>query len=782
MFNQLSIGIVMDVAAGAFNGAKGFVEAAHETYVSAYEIAANVGSSVWSMISAPFSAGASLLGRGVSYTATTVSDKVLSAYNHVRGRPVSPIPKTYLERSKELIAAIKAKLIPLGKDCSIVFDSALIFSGLPSEQQLIRLQEQLQEIEAETGMSTPTKIIRSLEKAKSACEALLPMVLELGEICNEELTTEDIKALATEVLENKIVKLAFDATMENVGECIGGELVQEQSLLIPDSINPAVIVGDLLRTTVGRSVGGVLGTAASAYGLNYLLKKIPLGSLENKRTYVTFLAMATLLGLSFYELNPIVNFAQDVLGEQLYNFGFYSTALLFNYMGMAAMGTTETLPDYVRNMTPSMIALKGTELALNTIGSTGTEVFLLSMLVSHVAYNRNLYHSIYQKKVFNDFVDIDKITSESNSCQVRLIGGLFKEITKERALNVAGEAVEPIVKFTSSILGKVVSFQTVDQITTSLEKVLPGEALPSPSSEISTLLSFFASPEASGIFDEFKRSILNLYVPLAKCKAFLPNLNHGVKLANRRIAKEVVNRLFENASLEGLFDVEMFSGLQNRLEDAIPSIHQKLIISEISQFFNFMNTQKMQVSMKRLINELREIIKETDIEDTKATPHSSVRLEEIKREFIADVLRDYFSETAAQLVSGRFIIEIDEVFNLDGGISHLLNSLFSKMYPVFEKLQESDEACLHDTLDLIAKSFILKMSLRLMHLEVEAPSLHQTLENEDILKFIHSFLQFSVGFNKAFVGDQRLPFDFPDTRIVSPFDLALENLIHSQTP
>ncbi len=409
--------------------------------------------------------------------------------------------------AKEMTAAAEKKCDELSQICSAAFRKEFIFSSIPTLEQLDQLEVQL-------------RLLPENEYAQQAliiCEELRTIIQEKLAFQETDLSAEDCKALEEELKGNILLRTSFLATLENIGEYLGGALIDESSPILPESLNPAVMTAQQIRNRVASPAGKLLGGALSILGAKYLISKLPLMSLENRRGVIQALLIGLILAAEYLQVNPLSNFIRDSLAQLGYDLSFYSVALLFNYAGMVLGGTTETIGEYVRNMTPSMISYYAALFALESYGAGSFMRNSVALLVSHVAYNFDIYSQALQGKLL-EFHCIESVNEQLTSIQKTAIRSSRAQLTalfSNLLLNQLRDALG------NADLDQYVPQELIHNIFNVLENVptleawierldLQNENLAAASLIIKTANSFFRKlkePEIQALLENYNRAL-----------------------------------------------------------------------------------------------------------------------------------------------------------------------------------------------------------------------------------------------------------------------------------
>ncbi len=351
---------------------------------------------------------------------TAVALRTIRCTNWAFGRTQDETKmRNFHPKIKLLISNAKDKIFNLSKTCSIVFDRTLIFSAIPTHRETQAILEKLYCFKENTSILTPSKKLKAANEAVAFCFRLDGINQEIERIKEQAISTRDVQTDTRSIKRNVLFTTTVAATVENIGEMVGEFIVNEEKAVIPKFCNPAVILGTKVCESIGRPIGKFVGTSLGLTGIYYLLEKLPLMQFEDRRKTIQAAAILLYLGSEYFQLNPLTNFIQDSCGQIGYNFAFYSIALLFNYIGMYMAGTGESLESYVRNMTPSTLVYEGANALFSKMGLEGITSGIVSYYLSHVAYNFEMYQSLYNGTLVDELLDSQTIGNVVGKLEVK---------------------------------------------------------------------------------------------------------------------------------------------------------------------------------------------------------------------------------------------------------------------------------------------------------------------------------------------------------------------------
>ncbi len=387
----------------------------HGAYIQGFEGLEAGASRLSNYIKRPLEASKRALGNLVSYPVAFVARtakqgivKAVAVKNRIlkRNQPeqTDQFLKSFRPELRALNAKIKESLGSLSQSCTKIFNKPVLIGEIPSLQGIASLKQQLQALWE--NEATPLTKALEAQKALRECEKILHLPQELRALKQRGISEEDIAHFQRALSQNLLYCLAKDATLENLGEAIGGKLVEE-GFLLPDAYNPASIAATAVKTRVGVPIGRLAGLFTSATAAYFLVGKLLKGVSKNTRRAVQGSLILSLILLEYYNLNPVSNSFKEFIGNQMGDFSFYTVGLVSNYVGMRVFGSGENLPDYARKMMPSTLVGNSTGWVLQQAGMNSCATFAISFYLSHVAYNFDLYQTILRGRSIRQLTDME---------------------------------------------------------------------------------------------------------------------------------------------------------------------------------------------------------------------------------------------------------------------------------------------------------------------------------------------------------------------------------------
>lgn len=243
------------------------VYTAHDLYVGIYECIGSLSNGIWSRLPHPFPALRPALNTlttrstDILYNAmaATVS-RTVQLSNLVLRRPMNQTAmRVYRPEVKALFQDAKIEITNLSKDCSIVFDRTIIFSKIPTEEEVQTILEQLFQFKENAGLLTSPKKKQAADRAIASCTRLYEIHQQIEQKKGEEISSKDLEAFQQSLRQNVLLETSVSATVENIGEMVGGMVVDESGSVIPQRWNPAILLGKKISECIGRPSGRLMG-------------------------------------------------------------------------------------------------------------------------------------------------------------------------------------------------------------------------------------------------------------------------------------------------------------------------------------------------------------------------------------------------------------------------------------------------------------------------------------------------------------------------------------------
>ena len=288
----------------------------------------------------------------------------------------SPSIREYHPEVQSLRDKIKTELATLSRVYSALCEEPQTFSEMPSPERL----ENLGELSEEVGES---------------CANLRQYAEELEGLLDQPITREDVVNLTNYFRTNETCKNGAAGALEAIGAVAGGMLVTESlglGPILPESLNPAKLLPPTAKGA-GELAGFLAAAQISWATFNALAQKVP----PEYRNVAQVVVIASLLGLEITGNNPLSSYLQEQLGSMGVDLSTYSATLLASYIGMAIAGTSETIGDYVRNMTFSTLTALTFQAKLDYEGIKNPVVSgIVSALAGYIGYNLDKYTTTLQ--------------------------------------------------------------------------------------------------------------------------------------------------------------------------------------------------------------------------------------------------------------------------------------------------------------------------------------------------------------------------------------------------
>lgn len=552
----------------------------------------------------------------------------------------------------EVLKTAGRRLPSLSALCTQIFETDVLFASLPNRGTIAALEI---ELNALLARNPPPERRDQINEALSQLRQTSEDLNEIERIQGGEITSEDIVRFNSALQENLFFSATLGATLENIGEAAGGIALE----MLPTELNPAVFVSTVLSNA---ATGAVLSHAA----LSKLLPMIPAHIREKIERLPVRVATTALLTLAYYYF----------LGPYVGDFGYYSVGLIFNYLGMCAFGTQETLPDYARKMTPSMIVYNGAFLALNFYGAPFAINIPISFYLSHVAYNAEVYKDMIRG---------------------RLISFPERTFTEGLSRLEVGVARERFVK---AYLNKLLISQA-------------GASLPS---ELSFPLQ--ALTTAPGFRERLLAATLQIPTFPLQALTRTPDLQGRLTtalFANQHLFSPLFSSLDEQ--------LEKLDTALTTLKTRIGSPEFVLLARELNEFFRLMQTPQWERNLAAYKAELmRSVQRSSRVEelDPPTGPPAPPQLTAMRQRMLREVFAGSgIPEGLLDRMTDPLAV-VDEKLHTD--LKPIADSLEetvkSSLYPLFATSDEAS-ACATETLNLLMSLFIARCTTKTATLNVD---------------------------------------------------------------
>jgi hypothetical protein len=407
---------------------------AHDTYVKGFEYIGSASSWAWSNLRKATSYITSPLKKLVSFPIKTVFSvirKPINATTHVGNRffgqraTAPSYLQTFSPEYDSLSLDKKKHCLALSEACSKFLNSPVLIANIKKKENLIRFRGyllQLKEVE-NAGLS-----IEEIDRALGETDVLLDILDKEELMGSKEITNEDIKNFLRSVNENLIINFSIASTLENIGENLGGSVLDKISYL-PNAINPTLLlssVGSMLGSSIGRIIGCTGTVASSLFLINRLFPK----NNRAKKLACQAGVIGLIALLEAYNINPISNACGNLSTYVIQSLSLYSFNLLFSYIGMLAFNTEESLPEYVEKMTPAMVVYEGAFTLLEASGLNFYPNLLLSFYLSHMAYNSDAYKTMFKGELLEDALSPENLHALTEYGETSLLQTTTENISK----------------------------------------------------------------------------------------------------------------------------------------------------------------------------------------------------------------------------------------------------------------------------------------------------------------------------------------------------------------
>lgn len=418
-------------------------QSAHNGYVATYKCLELIGEQVDKCTHRPVQKLRRYVHYPIAQACSTAVHKVCQWKNAIFGRGKSK--QNMLVKSargpsvKKLSNDLRFSLMRLSSLCSKIFKRPVFIAQFKNKEQIDILIHKLNQVIKVHQKDLISNVTAKAHEALEHCFHILQLIQDLEEERGRPLTGEDFDELYASLKGNIIYSYSEASLLENVGEFLGGKVASDW-----DGYNPAYMAMRAAQVYIGEPVGHVLGLTGSCLAAHFVLKKIPLFSLEHGRTLLLWGTVATFVFLDHFDLNPASQYCQKIFGQYVGDLGFYSVGLLFNYVGMTLFGTEERLSDYVEKMTPAMISYYVGKALLEHCGVPSTINEPLSYFISHIAYNFDSYKSFAQGTILEDRLKTDPYQDTVSQLQIRSI---TQEVTSSARQRLTKMVLRSLYKY-----------------------------------------------------------------------------------------------------------------------------------------------------------------------------------------------------------------------------------------------------------------------------------------------------------------------------------------------
>ena len=670
--------------------------------------------------------------------------RTIRASNHLLRRPQNDtIMRTCRPEVKALFQQAKLELIALSRDCSTVFDRTLVFSKVPTEEEMHMILEKLYAFRENMNVLTPQNQTSAVEKAIDTCGRLHQFYRELEQLLREEISSKDFEALQQSLSSNFLLSTTVGATVENIGEMIGGAVVDENSPILPQEWNPAILLGNKISEMIGKPAGRSVGISMGIGGIYYLLSKIPLMQFENRRTMIQAGAILSMIVIEYFHLNPLTNFLETFAGDQAYDFGFYSVALLFNYIGMSMAGTEESLESYVRNMTPSMIVYNGMNMAFESVGFEGVVAGILSFYLSHVAYNFDLYQGFMQGTLLTSYANLDQAGALINRQQVqsarRAMTTLVLSELSERVRDMGKPQLEEAFLSTAQK-----TFPEIPLLEKDVQSEINEQLFKNISKQFNQLIKQSDVKVRSIIEDNLEANFEEIDSQLGKAKDALSHneIAFFVRECNlffNHIKSPRFQALINNHKQEYL---NVIAQSQPSHLDENQGVYRPFLMTRQS-IFTALLEELLEEHSQEVVPITQPLIDEENLSAEKLIPPPLERL--LINTF--NLNRGHINYINS-ICNPQTQLKIDKNL-LKNHVDFLINNQLDRLYPLVPGATPDDEACSVYMMDLVIRSVVIFSMIRIANGQTD-PQLAEKLSERDYLDSIRHMTDF--------VFDIRFPF------------------------
>lgn len=621
---------------------------------------------------------------------------------------------------KDLQQKIKMSLYSISLSCSLVFDHPFLIAQITSQRDLALLVDKLNNF-INTSASPSNLLSKKLEKARKSISEIHNIqvyLTDLEQLYAEELSDKDFVNFQKVLESNQLLQFSIGATLENVGEFLGGKVVEENALL-PSSINPTVLTSSFIHQYIGLPVGRLFGFMSSAFGVCYLIENVPFHISQRAKRITQVATLFLLLYAEYYEVNPLSNNLGEICANIFGDLGFYSVGLLFNYLGMWLFGTNERLPDYVAKMTPSMIVYDSGFLLLEKTGLPYLTNFFISFYFSHVAYNFQVYKSAFQGTILKEAIDKEK-------CE---------EIVIQKSAVIAREALTAIC---------------LDAIYTHLSQHL----------NIKTV-KFCSTYTQSLVTQKVFSQVIERFPPLI-CAHILPVNALATKFSDKKAMMiDHLLRPLKERCLQ-VVDEEMreyvdptLTQIEKNLLELTRGNPQRLtafFLRSFNDFFTFLNTPEIKLLIQVYNREIRRTLQRSKIEEIDIQPY--VDTPDATLPLLHAALQDLHVQQLTPNLSKLLLesiksLEIENLENLEWNLENSLNEEFSPFFPLILPSSTEDEFSSVMVLNILKKVFLIRTFCMLSFASHEFAEKLAPIRDEDVKMTAVNFANFIFYFRRT---------------------------------
>ena len=674
-------------------------------------------------------------------------DKFRDAASLIRGRnePVHGYFQSYSSTYESLEVEKAQRCFDLSVCCSHMADSPILIADIINKPVLEDFRHYLEMLRSrKTSYILPADVIEIQEIDKTIFEVdrLLDVLERQDFERNRETTAGDIQNFLEAINRKLLINFSIASGVENLGEGYGGSIMDYISGLgfLPVYLNPSVIAV-AVGSNVGGPVGRVVGFSASAASSYFLLNHLFRFNSRAKAITVNGLVLTALMLMELYELNPASNYLKEFMGSQLSDFSYYSIGLLCNYLGMLVCNTGETLPDYVKKMTPAMIVYKLAGYLLEKgVGLNSILSGLTSFYLSHVAYNFDGYKSLFCGTLLDE-----SLTQET------LDSGM--EIVERKLLQLGSE----------QMISETVSLFLKSIIQAGMEPMCEASEFLNQAQQLSRVMSLqrfhsllSVTPEAMDCAQQVVHSW-----PLQALPASYRIENHHLllhylsQLSELCSVSSVSEMLTDAVQKEGSGQLSpLLQNLQTakdrwlEIERQGPLAEVAFIVSQLNEFFNLIDTPEVSCKIGEYKAELMKVIGKSRLEgadfDRLFLSAQNKRISELRNELIQKIVKTVTGQEEINPIYSSLILSI-----LDGNISP---ELFIKPLDMINKqlkdllllpgFTKEQSLCSAVTVDLLVKGFIILSSLNLSLFPGHCKDQMQPLDQEQLKTFTRNLIHF----------------------------------------
>lgn len=225
---------------------------------------------MWDRLPAPFPNLQVTARRVIHNSVATVCTGACNGFSQIIQRTNSalgyPRNRTVLRgfrgEMRELSSRAKQETYALSAACSYAFDRTILLTSTPTVEEIQQITDKLYHLIENPPPGTSNAQLAEARVGVATCFRLTEIHQEIAELKEQAISPEDFRAFQESISRNQLLGVTIDATVENIGEMLGGQVIDESGGILPADWNPAVALGrkvcDHIARPLGRTAGGCL--------------------------------------------------------------------------------------------------------------------------------------------------------------------------------------------------------------------------------------------------------------------------------------------------------------------------------------------------------------------------------------------------------------------------------------------------------------------------------------------------------------------------------------------